>query len=107
MLCVNFSVLCLDSLAFIGTICVCGEVLIVLIVLSDLGKGEEENAPPESRLELWHRAQTLHCGIHVTGVAKVGQATRQLHLQTVKKHFSNTHFSFILIDIPSISTEAV
>ena len=40
-----------------------------------------ENSPSECSFELWHRAQTLHCGIHVTGVAQVCQPTRQLHLK--------------------------
>lgn len=49
---------------------------------------KKQNAPPESHFELRHWAQTLHCGIHVTGVTKVCQATRQLHLEMTQKYYS-------------------
>lgn len=44
-------------------------------------KKQEGELPSECRSELWHRAQTLHCSIHVTGVTQVCQSTRQLHLK--------------------------
>lgn len=51
----------------------------------DLYRSRKKHSPSEGRFELWHGAQTLHCGVHIAGVAQVGQATRQLHLKHTEK----------------------